>query len=84
MLLNICANSNCPDRMTFNYLGAHLNRYEGCLEFYQGEGAHIGHWEQSASSQIISKKVARLRRIMKQNREKEQSCGYVTYGQELA
>ena len=83
IILNLCANSNCPDKATFKYLGSHLNRNEECLEFYQGEGAHLSLWEQGASSRIISKKVAYLKRVMKQNKENEQTCGYITYGKEL-
>ena len=84
IVLNICANSNCPDKTMFKYLGSHLNRNEVCLEFYQGVGAHLSLWEQDVSSQIISKKVAYLKRVMKQNRESRQTCGYITYGKELA
>ena len=83
IILNLCANRNCPDRIMFEYLGAHLNKNEECLEFYQEEGAHLALWDRSVSSRIISKKVAHLKRIMKQNKEKEQTCGYITYGKEL-
>ena len=81
IVLNICANSNCPDRMTFKYLGAHLNRYEECLEFYQGEGTHLAYWNLTASSQIISKKVAYLKRVMKRNKEKALRGGNPVVGE---
>ena len=83
IILNMCARLECTERAGFTYLGTHLNRHEQCLEFYQSEGVYLAIWNPSASSQIISKKIAQMRRMIKQNKQKEQSFGYVAYNQEL-
>ena len=83
IVLNMCARPDCNERAGFTYLGTHLNRHEQCLDFYQNEGVHLGIWNPSSSSRMISKKIAEMKRSMKQNKEKQQSYGYVSYRKQL-
>ena len=83
IVLNVCARLECTERTGFIYLGTHLNRNKECLEFYQSEGVYLAIWNPSASSQIISKRIAQMRRMIKQNKQKEHSFGYVAYKKEL-
>ena len=83
IFLNICVRSDCSSRRDFTYLRAHLNRNEACLEFYQNEGAHLELWNVDVSSQIISKKIAHMKRVMKQSKTNDENCGYAAYTEEL-
>ena len=83
IVLNICVRLECKERAGFTYLGTHLNRNEECLEFYQSEGVYLALWNLNASSRIISKKISQMRRMIKQNKLKEQSFGSMAYEKEL-
>ena len=85
IVLNMCVRLECKERADFTYLGTHLNRHDKCLEFYQNEGVYLAlpKWNPEASSRMISNRIAQMRRMIKQNKQKKQSSGHVTYRKEL-
>ena len=86
IVLNICARVDCAGQPEFTYLGPHLKRSDDCLEYYRREGVHIGlpNWNLDASPALISKQIAKMRRLITASKKREQGCDYLSYKNELS
>ena len=86
IVLNLCARVECAQKTNFKYIAPHLNKNEECLKFYQSEGIYLDlpNWNPDASASVISKWIKKMRRAIKEVKEKEQSIGCTHYREELS
>ena len=84
IILNLCGREGCEEE--FSYLGPHLNSSDECLEFYRLEGIHLAlpHWSLDASPSWISRKIAGMRRNLRDSKRKEKEFCYASYRLELS
>ena len=85
LILGVCGRPQCPTRDDTKYIGIHLSRHVDCLEFYQTKAVNLSlPWSRTSTARIIAKKVAEIKRNLRDTKRREDETGIMSFKKELS
>ena len=84
-VLNLCAFPSCTSRNLDSYVANHLTKNEQCLLYYQTEGVALDFpWNTETSARLIGKRIAEIKRSLREKVAAEERIGLTIYCTKLS